>query len=409
MKAEIITVGNELILGDTLNTNAYYLSRRLAEIGIDVLFHTSVKDEPKMLSDVINIALSRVDLLIFTGGLGPTYDDMTKEVISETLGLDLKLDKTIENSIRNYFDKKNRAMSLNNIKQAYIPENSQYIPNEIGTAPGIYINWNSKILILLPGPPQEMKLMFDKYVISLIKQDFIIVEKTLKVIDIGEAQVESTLKDIIINQKDVNIATYVNNGVVDVRLVAKGNNIDKINNNLNNAIEMIKDKISDYIYSYDNEDIEEVVFKILKHKNLKVAFCESCTGGLISSRFTRIPGASEVFDRGIVTYSIKSKIEELNVKEETIKKYGAVSEQTALEMAKGLIDKTGVDIGLSITGLAGPTNGNEEKPIGLVYIGIATRNNSIVIKSTFTGNRISVQNKAALKAFNELRKFLLRN
>jgi len=409
MKAEIITVGNELILGDTLNTNAYYLSRRLAEIGIDVLFHTSVKDEPKMLSDVINIALSRVDLLIFTGGLGPTYDDMTKEVISETLGLDLKLDKTIENSIRNYFDKNNRAMSLNNIKQAYIPENSQYIPNEIGTAPGIYINWNSKILILLPGPPQEMKLMFDKYVISLIKQDFIIVEKTLKVIDIGEAQVESTLKDIIINQKDVNIATYVNNGVVDVRLVAKGNNIDKINNNLNNAIEMIKDKISDYIYSYDNEDIEEVVFKILKHKNLKVAFCESCTGGLISSRFTRIPGASEVFDRGIVTYSIKSKIEELNVKEETIKKYGAVSEQTALEMAKGLIDKTGVDIGLSITGLAGPTNGNEEKPIGLVYIGIATRNNSIVIKSTFTGNRISVQNKAALKAFNELRKFLLRN
>ena len=141
---------------------------------------------------------------------------------------------------------------------------------------------------------------------------------------------------------------------------------------------------------------------------MKVAFCESCTGGLISSKFTRIPGASEVFDRGIVTYSIKSKIEELNVKEETIKKYGAVSEQTALEMAKGLLDKTGVDIGLSITGIAGPTNGNEEKPIGLVYIGIATRNNSIVIKSTFTGNRISVQNKAALKAFNELRKFLLR-
>ena len=268
MRAEIISVGNELIFGDTLNTNAHYITRRLTEIGIEVLYHTSVKDDMQMLENVINIALNRADLLIFTGGLGPTYDDMTKEIVSKTLGLKLIIDEELKESIENYFKKNNRTMTSNNIKQAYIPEGAKYLPNDIGTAPGIFIEHNEKTLVLLPGPPKEMKMMFDKYVVPLIKQDFIIIERTIKTIDIGESQVESILKDIITKNKDVYIATYAKDGIVDIKIVAKGKNQDKIEELLNKTIKEIESKISDYIYSYEDENIVEVVFRMLKENNM---------------------------------------------------------------------------------------------------------------------------------------------
>lgn len=407
MKAEIITVGSELILGSTLNTNSQYLTRRLSEIGIEVLYHTSLKDNKKQLKEVIEIGLKRADLLVFTGGLGPTGDDLTKEVVSETLGLKLILNDNIKNNIANYFKKTNKTMTSNNIKQAYIPEHSTPIKNDIGTAPGIYIKWRNKILILLPGPPREMKNMFEKYVIPLIKQNYVIKEITLKTIGIGESRLETIIKDIINEKSNPTIATYASDGIVDIKIVAKGNNENEVDTLLNEAIKKIENRISKQIYSYKNENIENVVFKLLKDKNLKIAFCESCTGGLISSKFTQIPGVSEVFDRSIVTYSNLSKIEELNVKEITLDKYGAVSKETAMEMAQGLLNKTNVDIALSITGLAGPTKQNENKPIGTVYIGIATRKTTKVIEFKFNGDRKSVQNRAAINAFNELRKFLI--
>lgn len=407
MRAEIITVGSELILGSTLNTNAQYLTKRLSEIGIEVLYHTSLKDNKRQLEEVISIGLKRADLLIFTGGLGPTGDDFTKEVVSEALGLKLKLDISIENTIRNYFSMTNKTMTSNNVKQAYIPEGSRPIKNDIGTAPGILIDWKGKILVLLPGPPREMEHMFDNYVIPLIKQNYIIKEITIKTIGIGESNLETIIKDIIAERDNPTIATYAGEGIVDIKVVAKGNNEDEVSILINESVDKIKKRIHNNIYSYENETIEEVVYKLLKKKNLKIAFSESCTGGLISSRFTQIPGISEVFDRGIVTYSNISKIEELNVRKLTLDKYGAVSQETALEMAKGLRDKSEVDIAMSITGLAGPSNGNESKPVGLVFIGIATKEKSIVVESRFNGDRLSIQNKAALKAFNELRKFLL--
>lgn len=407
MRAEIISVGNELIFGDTLNTNAHYITRRLTEIGIEVLYHTSVKDDMEMLESVINIGLNRVDLLVFTGGLGPTYDDLTKEAVCKALGLKLIENEELKSTIENYFKINNRKMTSNNIKQALIPEGAKYLPNDIGTAPGIFIEHDKKILVLLPGPPKEMKIMFNKYVVPLIKQDYIIKEKTLKTIDIGESHVETLLKDIINDSKDVYIATYAKEGIVDIRVVAKGNNKDKVEEALNKAMRKIETKISDYIYSHEDESIEEVVFKMLKERKMKIAFCESCTGGLITSKFTRIPGVSEVFDRAFVTYSNISKMEELNVSKETLEKFGAVSEETALEMAQGLLEKTKVDIALSVTGIAGPSGGSEKKPVGLVYIGICSNNSSKVIKSKFPGDRISIQNRTYLKAFNELRKFIL--
>ena len=405
MIGEVISVGTEIILGSTLNTNTYYITQRLAEIGIDVLIHTSVVDDSKLLKDVINVGLNRADILIFTGGLGPTADDMTKEVVSETLGLELKLDKDMECNIKKYFDKMNGSMPSNNTKQAYKPKGSQFLTNEMGTAPGIYIEWNGKILILLPGPPKEMKFMFDKYAIPLIKQDYTIKIKTINTIGIGESKLETVLKDIIQGQENPTIATYAKEGKVDIKVVARGSDEKKVDKLLNEIIEKIDGKIHKYIYSY-NESIEEVVYKKLKANNMKIAFCESCTGGLISSRFTSIPGVSEVFDRGIVTYSNRAKVEELGVKKNTLDKYGAVSEQVALEMATGLLNKAGVDIALSTTGLAGPSGGTEDKPVGLVYIGIAAKNHSFVFKSVFSGDRLSIQNRAALKAFDELRKII---
>ncbi len=407
MRAEIITIGNELLSGNVLNTNTYYLTKRLSEIGIEVLYHTSVKDDAQMLKDVVNIGLNRADLLIFTGGLGPTYDDLSKEVISNSLGLNLTLNEECKKTIEDYFRKLNREMTPNNITQAYIPEGAKYLPNEVGTAPGIFIEWKDKVIVMLPGPPKEMQLMFDKYVVPFIKQDFVIIEKTIKTIDIGEAQVESTIQDIIKSNKDVYIATYAKDGIVDIKIVAKGRDKNSIDEILNDAINKIKNRIADYIYSYEDETIEEVVFKILKKNKMKVAFCESCTGGLISSKFTRIPGASEVFDRAYITYSNLSKMEDLGVSKDTLDKYGAVSKETALEMAKGLLNKTSVDVALSVTGIAGPSGGTETKPVGLVYIGICTKDSSKVVESLFGGDRVSIQNRAYLKAFNELRKFLL--
>jgi len=406
MKAEIIAVGSELILGSTLNTNSQYLTKRLSEIGIDVLYHTTLKDNREQLKEVIDIGLKRADLLIFTGGLGPTGDDFTKEVVSEALGLELVLDNSIEDDIRSYFNKTNKVMTPNNIKQAYIPEGSKPIKNDLGTAPGIFIEKDGKTVVLLPGPPREMKHMFDKYVMPLIKQDYIIKVVTLKTIGIGESNLETIIKDIIEENDNPTVATYAGDGLVDIKIVARGDNESEVMKLLEETVAKIKDRIGESIYSYNDEGIEEVVFKILKEKNYKIAFAESCTGGLVSSRFTQIPGVSEVFDRGIVTYSNMSKMEELNVSRLTLDRYSAVSEETALEMAKGLMDKTNVDIALSITGYAGPPSG-EDEPVGLVYIGIASRDKSKVIETRLNGDRISIQNKAALKAFNELRKFLL--
>lgn len=406
MKAEIISVGTELILGSTLNTNTHYITQKLTEIGIDVLFHTSVVDDKKLLKDVINTSLNRVDLIIFTGGLGPTNDDITKEVVSDTLGLKLILDKSLEKEIIEYFLKTNRIMPSNNVKQAYIPEGSQFLNNEVGTAPGIYINWQGKIIILLPGPPKEMKIMLNKYAIPLIKQDSIIKLKTINTIGIGESQLEMILKDIIEKQENPAITTFAKEGRVDIKLVAKGNCEKKLDEDLNKILWKIEKRIPEYIYAYDNTPIEKVVYQKLKENNMKIAFCESCTGGLITSKFTQIPGVSEVLDRGIITYSNNSKVEELGVDKSLINSYGAVSKEVALAMAEGLLNKTNVDIALSTTGIAGPTGGTKDKPIGLVFIGIALKDHSFAIKCLFNGDRITIQNRATLKAFDELRKIL---
>ncbi len=406
MIAEIITVGTEIIIGSILNTNSKYLSNKLIEMGINPYYHTSVDDNEERLKDVLKIALKRADLIITTGGLGPTQDDMTKEVVSKVLGLELELDTGVEKEIAEKFKKLHRHMTENNRKQAYKPKNSLFIKNDNGTAPGILINTKSNKIILLPGPPSELIPMFEKYVVNHLSDDNNIIVRSINTIGIGESALEEELRSLDIYEENFEIATFAKDGTVEIKIIARGSNLNIIEKKLYEKINKIKDKLGNYIYGYDNKHISEILIELLKEKKLKLSLCESCTGGLISSIITKVPGASAVFDRCIVTYSNEAKIQELGVNPKTLAESGAVSEQTAYEMASGLLNKSNSDIVLSITGIAGPDGGTGEKPVGLVYMCVMNKDKHKIIKDIFSGNRTSIQNRAALRAMFEIKEFV---
>lgn len=407
--AEIITVGSEITLGSTLNTNSKFIAEELFAIGIESLYHSSVDDDEKRLKEVVKTSINRVDLIIITGGLGPTADDLTKEVVAEALNLKLVPDKDMENEIKAIFQKSSRAMSKNNLKQSLKIENSDFLHNTIGTAPGIFLNYHGKQIVLLPGPPREMKPMFKNKVLPLLSKGVYIIDKSINLTDIGESRVEMDLKDLLKYDSNINIATYAKETEVEIRIIGKSNdNIKQLEKKAQHLINIIENRFKNNIYGFDNKPLENIVFDLLVKLNYKIGFCESCTGGLLSGRFSRIPGVSQVFDRSIVTYSNNAKIEELNVSSNTLNEFGAVSKETALEMALGLLDKTNLDLVVSTTGYAGPETEKEAKgkSVGLVYICIADRKKNKIIKSNFTGSRENIQNKIVTKCFYELKKFL---
>lgn len=411
MIAEIIAVGTEITMGNTLNTNSQYISNKLLDLGIETYYHTSVDDDSKRLSNVINIALERADIIITTGGLGPTGDDLTKEIVSKSLDLGLEMNSEMETEIEKMFLNLGKIMTNNNRKQASKPIGSQFLKNEIGTAPGIYIKKGGKKIIMMPGPPREMTLMFDKEVVPLLKGNNFIIQRSINTIGIGESSLETQLLSmgLTTNTSNIFVSTFAGEGSVEIKIIGKGSNKDTIEEDINKVVQRIQYDFKDNIYGYDNISIEESLINLLKNRKYKLGLCESCTGGLIASKITRIPGASSVLDRAIVSYSNKSKIEELNVNKNTLEKYGAVSKETAYEMAKGLLESTkSLDIVLSITGLAGPEGGTIEKPIGLVYICIMTEDFYHVIKANFNGDRYLIQNRASIRALDEIRKFLIK-
>lgn len=408
MKAEIISIGTEIMIGSTLNTNSQFLSNKLIELGIESYYHSSVDDDEDRLTEIINIALERADLIITTGGLGPTRDDLTKEVVSKVLNLELETDQDMENNILNMFANMHINMTNNNKKQAMKPKGSEFILNDIGTAPGIFINKDNKKIIMLPGPPREVNLMFNKYVLPLLKEDEHIIIKSINTIGIGESSLESQILSLNLNEENIMINTYAKEGTIEIKIIGKARNKEEVENGINNIFNILKENLGDYIYGYDGISIEEVVFNLLLSKNMKIGLCESCTGGLIASKLTGIPGSSKVFDRGIVSYSNESKMQVLGVSIDTLNKYGAVSEQTAYEMAKGLMDSTDLDIVASITGIAGPDGGTDKKPVGLTYICIMTRKGHKTIQRNFNGNRKIIQNRASIAVLDEIRKTILK-
>ncbi len=403
MQAEIITVGTEIILGSIINTNAVYLSKKLMGMGIETHYHTSVDDDYKRLESAIKIALDRADIIILTGGLGPTDDDLTKEAVSNVINKPLILDIDMQEHLKNYFAYSNRKMTKNNLKQAMKPSGAEFIPNARGTAPGVFIKYKDKKIILMPGPPHELKPMFDEYVYDLIKDNFNIVVKSINVSGIGESSLETDLKSLDIYMPKFTITTYASTGYIEIKVIGRGLDIEELNKTSNLIVERIKSKIGDYIFGYDDKTLEETLLDNLKLRNLKLAVCESCTGGNISKRLTSIEGASQVFDRAIVTYSHNSKEDELNVDPFLIEKYGVVSQEVAFAMAKGLLEKSGVDLVISTTGYASPVE--ESKNTGLVYICIMTNNRHKIHKMIFNGDRKAIIERATNFALIESLRF----
>ncbi len=375
MNAEILCVGTELLIGDIVNTNSAFLSRALAEMGINVFYHSVVGDNDERLKKSLTLALERSDVVIMTGGLGPTYDDMTKETVASLFNLEMVMHEQSLSAICAYFSRTGRKMTENNKKQAIMPYGATVFQNDCGTAPGLAVEKNGKTVILLPGPPREMQPMFINHVGPYLMKfsQGCIVSKNINLFGVGESSVEALLYDMMKNAANPSLATYADDGELRIRVSALAKTSAEAQELINPYIEKISSLLKDNIYGIDMQSVEEALVKKLSEHNLTIATCESCTGGLISKKITDISGSSKVFGYGICTYANEAKTSLLGVKSETLNEYGAVSEQTAREMAQGLLKLSGADIAISTTGIAGPGGGTDQKPVGLVYVGCASK------------------------------------
>lgn len=383
MKTAILTVGTEILFGQVVNTNAAFLSRELQDIGYDVMYHYTVGDNPKRLKDLISLAYRDCDLIITTGGLGPTQDDLTKEIISAYFEEKLVCRREVLSWLKNTFSRAGYKWTENNEKQAYFPENAVILDNPKGTAPGFLLEKNGKTIAALPGPPREMTQMWEEQLKPRLvaKQDSVIYYRIVRTFALGESTMETKLLPLINGQTDPTIATYAKEGECSLRITSKRKTLAEAQNAVEEMLSKVYGIIGDYIYSTNDEDLIDVVGKILIAKGITISCCESCTGGLLAKSLTDIAGISKVFDRGLATYSWKAKMDELGVKPETLEKYTAESPEVAREMAEGLRKKTGSDICVSITGIAGPEDIDEARPAGLAYIGICYENKTDVIKT----------------------------
>ena len=385
MKTAILTVGTEILFGQIVNTNAAWLSRELQNMGFDVMYHYSVGDNPKRLEEVINFAFRDCDMIITTGGLGPTQDDLTKETIAKAMGDTIIQHPQCLHDLKTNYERAGREMTENNLKQANMPSTAQPLPNDQGTAPGFWLEKDGKVIVSMPGPPREMTRMFERQVKSRLEelQDSVIYYRLIRTFGIGESKMETMLLPLIDGQTDPTIATYAKEGECSLRIASKRATMEEAKEAVDKMLNDVMEIIGENVYSIDNEDLIDVVAKLLLEKNITISCAESCTGGLFAGKLTDVSGISKVFERGIVTYSNRAKMEELGVKAETLDKFGAVSEETAFEMAEGLSRKTGSDLCISVTGIAGPGGGSEEKPVGLAYIGICYKGKTQVFKSLY--------------------------
>ncbi|MDU6115112.1 MAG: competence/damage-inducible protein A [Paeniclostridium sordellii] len=409
MKAEIITVGTEILLGDIVNTNSQFLAKELASLGLDVYYQSTVGDNESRLMDTLNESLDRSDIIITTGGLGPTNDDITKEVAAKCFNQELVFYNDIWKDIKQYFEKIGVEPTDNNKKQAYFPKDCIILNNSNGTAPGAILKKENKMIIVLPGPPKEMIPMFNNELKKHLENltDYKLISRTLRFFGIGESELEDKLSDIINNQTNPTIAPYAKEGEVTLRITAKSYTKDDADNLIDEVENKIKTVVGKYLYGYGETTLEETVAKLLVEKNLTIAVSESCTGGMVSSMLIDYPGISQVFMEGCVTYSNEAKMSRLGVKKETLDSFGAVSTETAIEMAKGVAMNLKTNVGLSTTGIAGPGGGTTEKPVGLVYIGLYINGKIKVKKLNLAGSREKIRVKATKEALNFLRLELL--
>ncbi len=383
---EIVSVGTELLLGDILDTNAQYLSKELASMGIAVLHRSTVGDNPERLRQTVELALSRSDIVLLTGGLGPTADDITKEVCADVMGFALVRNDEAEEAMRAFFKTRGRPMPESNLKQADVPQGGIVFQNDNGTAPGMAMEKDGKSVILLPGPPNEMRAMFADKVKPYLAAGTtgVIVSHTVRTMGIGESDMAERVAPLL-RLSNPTVAPYAKQGEALLRVTAYADTQEEAEKRMAPILSQIRGILGEYIYGVDVEDIQHAVVQALLAKKLRVATAESCTAGYIAKRLTEVAGASDVFDCGLVTYSNDMKEKLLGVRHETLARHGAVSAETATEMAAGAKRVSGADVAVAVTGVAGP-GCSENKPVGLVYIGIADRDGARAVRFE-TGRR----------------------
>ena len=399
MRTAILTVGTEILFGQIVNTNAAWLSQQLNDLGYDVMYHYTVGDNPQRLHDLIELAFRDCDLILTTGGLGPTQDDLTKEVICETMGDHLIVHEPSVRALEERAKARGRVLTENNYKQANMPSRAIVLPNDAGTAPGFALESaeGGKWIMSMPGPPREMTRMFDLQIRPILQkwQDSVIHYRMIRCFGIGESQLETDLLPLIDGQTDPTIATYAKEGECSLRIASKRPTLEEASAAVDEMTAKVAEIVGEYIYSYDNEELVDVVGNLLKEKKISVACAESCTGGLFAGALTEVPGISAVFDRGIVTYSNQAKIDELGVNPAVLEEFGAVSMETACEMASGLAKVSGCDLCISVTGEAGPES-SEGKPVGTIYVGLCYKGETHAVQIPMRNNGRSWNRKYAV-------------
>ncbi|MDE6602951.1 MAG: competence/damage-inducible protein A [Lachnospiraceae bacterium] len=410
MTVEIIAVGTEILLGNIVNTNAAYLAEKCAGLGLSCYHQDVVGDNEERLMETIRLALTRADILLLSGGLGPTQDDLTKEAAAKVMGKELYLHEPSKEAIRQFFAQRNLEITENNWKQAMVPEGCIVVENPGGTAPGIIIAENGKHVVLMPGPPGELIPMFEKSIMPYLAglASGVIYSQTVKICGVGESKAESMVEDLVEAQDNPTIATYAKTGEVHLRVTATAPDEKEAKKLVKPMVKELKGRFGNHVYTTDSEvTLEKAVVDLLAANKLTACTVESCTGGMLSARLINVPGVSEVFKSGYVTYSNKSKRRLLGIKKNNLMKHGAVSEQIAREMAKTAAALARTDVSVSTTGIAGPDGGTPEKPVGLVYIGCNVCGRITVKECRFHGSREKIRESTVSAALSLMRECIL--
>lgn len=411
-KAYIISTGTELLLGSTIDTNSVFISERLFENGIRAIAKSVVGDNEESIRRAFRLGLESSDVVISSGGLGPTLDDLTKTIACEVMDCKMELIEEEVERLKDYFARRKRQMPEINLKQAMFPREATILSNPWGSAPGMYLRKNEKIIILLPGPPREMKPMLLNEALPLLIGDFgadcrKAHMRTIKVLGPGESQVDEMLAEVIEDPRGCSLALLAKDGEVHVKITAEGADEGASNGILDELSGRITAKLGSAVFGYDNDTLESVVAKLLLDRGQKLAIAESCTGGLLSKMITDQPGSSQYFWGAVISYSNEAKQLFLGVQEATLEQFGAVSPETAREMARGVRSRAAADYGIGITGIAGPDGGSEAKPVGLVYIALADGEDCAVKEMRFLGGRDATRMLSARTALDILRRRIL--
>ncbi|HDL02867.1 MAG TPA: competence/damage-inducible protein A [candidate division Zixibacteria bacterium] len=411
MDVELISIGDEIITGHTIDTNTPYIARRLAEIGLNVAYRTAVGDDLLRMEEIIHQALKRADVIIATGGLGPTDDDITKKAIVKVFKRNLVFHEDVLEDLKKRFAARGIEMPSINQNQALLPQGAVYLPNRIGSAVGIVIAEEGKIFASLPGVPREMEIITDEELIPYLQAHLVmpghIKIHKLKTTGIFESALAEKIAPFIKLPEHVRLAYLPSFSGVDLRIIAPGGTKEAAEKSAGNAIKQLRELAGKYIYGENEDTLEGVVGKLLTERNQTVATAESCTAGLLAGKITNIPGSSNYFCQGVVTYSNQSKIDLLGVPKDIIEKHGAVSAETAEAMAAGIKEKANADYGVAVTGIAGPDGGTDEKPVGTVFIAVASSNGVVSAKHSFSKDRKSNRGRSVYAALEMLRRAIL--